>query len=124
MIAGTGVDIVDIARIEKSLTREGFLEKVFSEGETSYCRKMSRPGQNFAGKFAAKEALVKAIGDPFYFKFDLNKVEILNDDSGKPEFKLDAAFREHYKITDDTRIHLSISHCHTYAIATVTIEKI
>lgn len=124
MIIGTGVDIVDIARIEKSIAKAGFLEKVFSENETAYCQKMNRPGQNFAGKFAAKEALVKALGEPFYFKFELNKVEILNDDSGKPEFKLNKDFREHYQIADDTRIHLSISHCHTYAIAMVTIEKI
>jgi holo-[acyl-carrier protein] synthase len=124
MITGTGVDIVDIARIEKSLTKKGFLEKVFSEDEIAYCQKMNRPGQNFAGRFAAKEALVKALGEPFYFKFELNKVEILNDVNGKPDFKLNDEFQEYYRIKDDIRIHLSISHCHTYAIAIVTIEKI
>jgi holo-[acyl-carrier protein] synthase len=123
MIVGTGVDIVDIARIEKSLTKKGFIEKVFSINEIAYCQKMKVPDQSFAGKFAAKEALVKALGEPFYFKFELNGVEILNDVNGKPEFKLTDEFQEYYNITSSTRTHLSISHCQTYAVAMVTIEK-
>ena len=122
MIRGIGVDIVQNVRIAKSLAKKGFAEKVFSKEEIAYCQNKKNPTENFAGRFAAKEALVKALGELYYFKFAPNEVEVLNDEKGKPEFNLKREFLEQYNLWETAEIHLSISHTTEHAVAMVIIE--
>lgn len=98
-----GNDIVLISRIEKSIANPHFLESVFTPGEREYCRTT----QSFAGIFAAKEALLKALGTGINRK--LNTVEILHDAKGKPYF---AAL---------PNCDVSISHDGEYAFAVVIL---
>ncbi len=123
MIEGIGIDIVEISRIEKSLAKKGFLEKVYSKEEIQYCQKMTRPQENFAGRFAAKEAFLKALGKVSYNQFEISQVKVVNDKNGKPNFNLEKEFFNKYPILNDADIHLSISHSKSYAIAMVMIEK-
>ncbi|MDW7693456.1 holo-ACP synthase [Flammeovirgaceae bacterium SG7u.111] len=118
MILGIGVDIVETARIEKSIKKKGFVEKVFSEKEIAYCQEKARPHEHFAGRFAAKEALVKALGEAYYFQVEPSQVEVTNNEQGKPEFTVPTL-----PIFENLTIHLSISHCSCHAVAMVTIEK-
>lgn len=116
MISGTGVDIVHVPRITRLMEEHGerFLKKILSEDEIS-----RMPAANSelyaAGRFAAKEALVKAAGS----SFDFSEVSVYNDDEGKPYFSGGTAER----ITGNNKIHLSISHDTDYAVAFVIIEK-
>lgn len=124
MITGTGVDIVDVKRLEKSLAKPGFLEKVFSKEEIGYCQKMAHSSEHFAGRFAAKEALAKAVGEGWYGQVDIDKVEVVNNAQGKPEYRLDQEVLLRYPQLKKLNLHLSISHCSSYAVAMAVIEKI
>ena len=114
MITGTGIDIVNINRIKKSLAEHGdrFIGKILSIQEIE---KIPAAGKNeyTAGRFAAKEALVKAAGESFQF----SRITILNDENGKP------CFTEIPDILKDKKLHLSISHDTDYAAAFVIIEE-
>ena len=115
MIRGTGIDIVHVARIRKLMDKHGerFLKKILSAGEIALM-----PGVNAdlftAGRFAAKESLVKACGKTFSF----SALSVLNESSGKPYFSGDALIQ----ISEGATIHLSISHDTDYAVAFVVIE--
>ena len=114
MIVGTGIDIVEISRIRKSVETWGdrFLSRVFNPEEIAYARKHTVPYPHYAGRFAAKEAIYKALGDRALTWKDLT---IVNDSDGKPACRLKkAAFKG--------RIHLSISHSKFYAVAGAVIE--
>ena len=90
MIIGTGIDIVNIERIERLLTRWGdlFLRRVFVEGEVSRCQQQARPSECFALRFAAKEAFLKAIGLGYREGIRLTDIEVVNDPMGKPSLRL------------------------------------
>ncbi len=124
MIAGVGVDIVEIERIETLIKKYAghFVDRVFTKQEIDYCLGKSRPGQHFAGKFAAKEAVCKAIA---YWRGPCWKeIEIINaDDSGKPQVRLHNGL-ERFSFSRGIRnIHVSISHSKHYAIAQAITEK-
>ena len=123
MINGIGVDIVEISRIRKSIQRDGFLAKVFSHKEIEYCKKSAKSHENYAGRFAVKEALIKAIGEGLLFKIDLSKIEIVNDEHGKPEIKLSDEVCSLFPYLKESSIHVSISHSASYAVGMVIIEK-
>lgn len=114
MITGTGIDIVNINRIKKSLNEynEKFIEKILS-GEEIKIIPSARKEEFIAGRFAAKEALVKASGLTFSF----SAVTILNDEKGKPFVKSVPESMQNKKI------HISISHDTDYAAASVIIEE-
>ncbi len=84
MIIGLGTDIIEISRIKKAIERTPtFLEKVFTKKEIEYVSKKKNPYPNYAGKFAAKEAISKAFGTGVR-NFSLLDLEIINNDLGKP----------------------------------------
>jgi holo-[acyl-carrier protein] synthase len=122
MIKGIGVDIIEIARIEESLHMygEAFSKKLFTAGETDYCRAKANPAQHFAARFAAKEACSKALGTGWSGAFDWKLVEVLNDVSGKPAILLHGILAESLK---DCDIHLSLSHSNVSVVAFVVIES-
>ncbi|CAD6004320.1 holo-ACP synthase [Agreia sp. COWG] len=115
MIVGIGVDLVDVPRFVRSIDRTpGLVERLFAEGERS------RSPRSLAARFAAKEALIKALGDSSGFRW--HDMEVVNDVDGKPSFRLDgevAAAATHRGVTD---IHLSLSHDGDSACAFVVAE--
>lgn len=127
MILGIGTDVVDISRIEqKILTREGFRQMVFSENEVAHCDKMKFRFENYAARFAGKEAFLKAIGTGLFINNDLKEIEILNEESGRPYLKLSGELQEKvkeiFKIRD-FKIHVSLSHTSAVATAFIIIES-
>ena len=114
-----GTDIIEIDRIKESIESLGnrFLQKVFTEREIQYCEsKKAQKYQHYAARFAAKEAVFKAISESLKDKYELTWLdyEVLNDEAGKPSIKI--LGRE---IKELENIDLSISHCKQYAVATV-----
>lgn len=114
---GLGNDIIEIDRIQGVIQRHGkhFLDKVFTKAEQDYCLQHSQPERHFAGRFAAKEALVKALGTGLKSGLSWLDFEILNDKAGKPLVHLSPSLQSRFQ---DPSFLLSISHCKAYAMAT------
>ena len=121
MIVGIGNDIIEIERIEKAISKEGFKNKIYSQRELENIEKRGNRTETYAGIFSAKEAISKAIGTGVR-EFSLTDLEILNDDLGKPYVvvseKLDKILRNK---KEDYQIEISISHSKKYAIAMAII---
>jgi len=115
-ICGIGNDILAITRLRESIERQGdpFLNRLFTSRELEYCQKFDDPVPHFAGRFAAKEAIVKAFGTGFGKNIQWHDIEILNDELGKPIVHLSKVLQEQF---DHPQILLSISHCIEYATA-------
>jgi holo-[acyl-carrier protein] synthase len=113
MILGTGIDIIEIGRIKNAIDRWGdhFIEHVFNAEEIAYARRHKNPYQHFAGRFAAKEAVFKAVGDQ---KMGWKDLTITNDPDGKP------LCRYHAK-GFNKKIFISISHSKDYAVASAIV---
>lgn len=111
MIKGIGTDIVSIARIQKAMEQEAFLQKMFSQREREEKKKKA---ENYAASFAAKEAVVKALGTGFR-EIAFHDVEILHEENGKPYVCLYGKKQENW--------HLSLSHEKEYAVAMVVWEE-
>ena len=121
MIIGIGNDIIEIERIEKAISKEGFKAKVFTQREIENIVKRGNRAETYAGVFSAKEAISKAIGTGVR-EFSLIDLEILNDDLGKPYVvvseKLDKIIKSK---KEDYQIEISISHSKKYVIAIAII---
>ena len=126
-IFGIGTDIVNIKRMEKSLKRHGrkFKNNIFSKNEILYCEKKKNPFPFYAKRFAAKEALSKALGTGIRKGINLKNIEITNDNFGKPSIELKgstAAFLKKKIKTKKYSIYLSLSDDIPWAQATVIIS--
>lgn len=122
MIEGIGVDIVQINRFRLASERWGrkFLEKVFTEREIDHCYKKSEPYSSFAIRFAAKEAVLKALGTGgFWFK----DIEVLNREDGSPFVNCRGELERVLSSKGIGKLHLSLSHEREYGIAFVLAEK-
>lgn len=115
-ILGLGNDIVEIARVRQSIERHGlhFLNRLFTHREQDYCYKFKDPVPHFAGRFAAKEAISKALGTGFGAHLSWHDIEILNDEHGKPVITLSDNMKKHF---NNPNIHVSISHSNDNATA-------
>ncbi|OGN63433.1 MAG: holo-[acyl-carrier-protein] synthase [Chlamydiae bacterium RIFCSPHIGHO2_12_FULL_49_9] len=115
-IRGLGNDIIEIKRMRQSIERHGlhFLNRLFTQREQDYCYKFSDPVPHFAGRFAAKEAISKALGTGFGSQLAWHDLEVLSDDLGKPIAMLSDALEKRY---ESPRIFVSISHSEDYATA-------
>jgi len=116
-----GTDIIEIERIKESIETLGerFLHKVFTPSEIQYCEsKKTQKYQHYAARFAAKEAVYKAISESLEDKFSLTwcDYEVLNDENGKPSVKISKL-----DLSEIENIDLSISHCKQYAMATAVV---
>lgn len=118
MIVGIGTDIIEISRVANALKKLGtpFLERLFTEKEREYFRVQKGNVQTISGNFAAKEAVVKAMGTGIS-GFKWKDVEINRDQKGKPEVFLYNTAKEIAGESGIGRIVVSISHCKEYAIA-------
>ena len=124
MIIGTGIDIIEVARVaDKVNKKSGFKEKVFSPTECLFCDGKPNSAEHFAARFAAKEAFLKATGKGLTMGYDLNAVEVIEGELGKPEIRLSGSFKEIANASGWTKIHVSLSHVKEMACAVVIIEK-
>jgi holo-[acyl-carrier protein] synthase len=116
MIIGTGVDITEVRRLRQAIEKWGeeFLNRVFTKGELENARTHVSLYQHLAGRFAAKEAVFKALGDK---GLNWKDVQILNDKEGRPICKLLNGKNK------DLDVHISISHIKNYALAQAIITK-
>lgn len=117
MVKGIGVDIIEIDRIEKAMKKtDRFLTRLFTEREIAYFTSKNMKAESVAGNFAAKEAVVKALGTGLR-GFQWTDIEILRDELGKPVVYLYNGADQVAKDLEISQIMLSISHCKTYAVA-------
>lgn len=119
MILGLGNDIVEISRIEKAISNERFLKRVYTAKEIETVEKKGNRAASYAGRFSAKEAVSKAIGTGVR-DFALTDIEILNNELGKPYVVFKNKLEERMK---GLCIELSISHSREYATAVAVIFK-
>lgn len=123
MIYGIGTDITEIRRIEKAITRnKNFINKLFTKNEMDLWEKKNFKLEFIAGRFAAKEAISKALGTGIR-DFNFKDIEIINNELGKPQVILKPKAEDIIrKISKSYKIHLSISHEKEYAIAYALLE--
>ena len=121
MIVGIGNDIIEIERIEKAISKEGFKNKIYTQRELKNIEKRGNRTETYAGIFSAKEAISKAIGTGVR-GFSLTDLEILNDDLGKPYVVVSEKLDKILKTKkEDYQIEISISHSRKYATAMAII---
>ena len=124
MIVGIGVDIVDVERVKVLLERyrERFVRRVFTEAEADYAGRSVREAERLAGRFAVKEAVLKAFGTGKSQGILWRDVETVRGAMGKPEVKLYNKADKYMKKLKGKRIHVSITHYAGKAVAFVIIE--
>ena len=123
MIYGIGIDIVKINRFREAANRWGerFLERVFTEEEISYCLSRKDPYLSFAVRFAAKEALIKAIGAEV--QASMQDIVVLSAENGRPSIKVRRRLKEFFEDKKISATHLSMSHEKDYGTAIVVLES-
>lgn len=115
-IAGIGTDIIEIDRIQKVCEREeGFLRRVYTEGELKYSLGKENKYLHLAGRFAVKEAVGKALGQSFSWQ----DVEVINGPNGKPSVTLHGKAKG---AAGGAKVHISLSHTENYATAVAIVE--
>ena len=127
-IVGTGIDIIEVERVERALTRlvtgDRFRQRVFTPGEIAYCESRGRPRyQSYAARFAAKEAAMKALGTGWNRHVGWNEIEVVRRRGQPPSIKLHGKAAQFAQGCDIVRFHLSISHTATCAVAYVIAES-
>jgi holo-[acyl-carrier protein] synthase len=124
MIIGTGIDIVNIERIERLMARWGdlFLGRVFTEKEIVWCQQRTQPAECFAIRFAAKEAFLKAIGWGVRNGIQWIDIEVENDHMGRPLFSFHRKAKEVFDTYRIQKALLTLSHDRPYAVAHVLLE--
>ncbi len=124
MIVGIGTDLISVERLRRAMERGGgaFCRHVFTDVEQASAAKLQDAGTHWAGRWAAKEALSKALGTGVGEHCSWLEMEVVNDALGKPEMRLTGKTRETFERIGGERILLSISHEQKYACAFVVIE--
>lgn len=123
-ILGTGIDIVECLRIAQMIEKHGelFISRVYTEHEIEYCSARKMATQHYAGRWAAKEAVLKALGTGWRRGISWRDIEIRNDKNGAPTVKLRGGARDVMTAAHIGRMHVSISHCRSFAVAHVVAE--
>jgi holo-[acyl-carrier protein] synthase len=124
MVISCGVDICETQRISKMLVDHGerFLERTFTSEELAYCRGRTRESEHLAGRFAAKEAVLKALGTGWSAGISWLDISVSILATGEPRLKLSGRAEEVARDRGVTNLHISLSHCHSYAVAMVVAE--
>jgi len=123
MIYGTGTDIIEVSRIKSVMERDiGFREKIFTPGEIAYCETKKHKYENYAARFSAKEAFLKAIGTGWRFGIRFADIDVYHDEYGKPLIKLTGKAEQLAKDEGISKIHVSLSHLKEMATAIVIVE--
>ena len=117
-LAGIGVDIIEIARVERALKRTPRMaQRLFTDEERAYCERTARPAQHYAGRFAAREAVLKALGTGFSQGIGLKDVSVTRDESGRPQVLLAGRAAEVAAEQGMLEIALSLSFTRDMAVA-------
>lgn len=118
-IVAHGIDLVDCPRIEEMIKRHGkrFLDRVFTAGEQAYAEANKNKIEKLAGRFAAKEAVLKLVGTGWRGKIAWTDIEIINDSTGQPKVTLDGEVKKIAGKLGIKHISVSITHTADFAIA-------
>lgn len=125
MILGTGIDIIEVGRIQASYERFGerFLNRILRTDEIAYCLSHRAPAPFLAARFAAKEAISKAFGTGIGQHLGWQDMEVRRKDSGEPYVVLHGGGHELLKRRGGRIVHLSLSHTENYAAAIAVLES-
>lgn len=125
MIVSTGIDIVEVYRIAETMARTPrFTERVFTQTEREYCdSKGAAAAQSYAGRFAAKEAFLKALKTGWRGKITWQDIEVVNDAEGVPSLKITGEAVSILERLGAESTHLTISHTSEHAVAQIIFEK-
>jgi holo-[acyl-carrier protein] synthase len=125
VIVGLGVDIEEITRLGDAIKRHGriFLERIFTPAEIAYCERHRDPVERYAGRFAAKEAAMKALGTGWGKGVRWRDIEVMRQPGGRPTIIFHGVAREHAERLGARQISLSITHTGNFALAEVILEN-
>lgn len=124
MIYGVGIDMVEVERIKNAMQKRGqrFTQRIFTEKEVLYCEKREKSKyQHYAARFAAKEAVFKALGTGWRQGVSWSEIEVENLPSGKPRINVFGRTKEIAESLGGKTFHISITHCKEYAISEVIL---
>ena len=124
MVIGIGIDIIEIDRIKESIEKYGekFLNKIYTPIEIDYCNQKVNKFQHFAARFAAKEAIYKALATGWQKDLYWQDIEIENGPTGMPIVRLNGKLKKF--LSDDKELKISISHSNNYVTSVAIIYKI
>ncbi len=125
MILGIGVDLVDVARFERTASRfgEAFVDRILTAAEIDACRRMRRPDEHHAARFAAREALLKALGTGLAGRMSWRDIEVVpGEGPGTYSLALTGAVREAAESLGVRRVHVALCSTRALAAATVVLE--
>ncbi|HUH64334.1 MAG TPA: holo-ACP synthase [Terracidiphilus sp.] len=124
MIVGSGIDIIEVSRIEKVVERYGarFLDRVYTAAEQAYCLGKRNGAESLAARFAAKEAAAKALGTGISQGVSWSEIEVIRDPRGKPGLRLHGRAGEFAARLGVANVALSLTHTGQLAVASVVLE--
>lgn len=117
-----GIDIVSVRRMREAIERQGarFLDRIFTKNEQAYCETKRNKFENYAARFAAKEAVIKAKkGGPGRYAF--RDIEVVRSFAGAPSIGINAKARKKLRISPHARFELTLAHERDFAVATVVL---
>lgn len=119
MIYGIGIDVVEVDRIEAAIERSGalFVDRLFTEAEKAYCQRQKRPGMHYAARFAAKEAVSKALGTGIGGQAGWLDMEVVRNESGAPTMIFHGNAADFLRTEGIATVQVSLSHARDYAAA-------
>ena len=122
-IIGIGTDITECLRIARMIERHGelFIDRVYTPEEIKYCQSRKQSTQHFTGRWAAKEAILKAIGTGWRKGISWRDMEVRNEPGGKPVVAVRGGVKDVVQQLGIADIHVTISHCRTHATATAIV---
>jgi len=125
MIIGSGIDMVEIRRIQRSIDRYGrrFLDRVFTGAEQAYCQRKRNSAESFAARFAAKEAGAKALGTGISYGVSWLEIEVVREPSGRPRLQFHGRAAKIAAQMGFARAALSLTHTAELAAASVVLEN-
>ncbi len=124
-IVGHGIDLVRIDRIAQMISKHGthFLDRCFTASEQAYCQDHAYPAQHYAGRFALKEAVLKALGTGWRGQIAWTDIDVMREPSGRPVVGLSGECARIAEVLGIRRWHLSLSHAGDYAMASAVAEE-
>ena len=125
MIVAIGIDLIEISRIEESLSKPGtrLRDRVFTPSEIAYCESRAARFASYAARFAAKEAAMKALGTGWAKGIGWQEIEVISDKAGAPSLRLSGSALERFQSLGARTAHVSLSHSQDLAIAQVVFES-
>ena len=123
MVMGIGLDLVEVGRMAVQLESEAFQRRAFTPAEIAACSQTGQRAEHLAGKFAAKEALMKALGAGLRQGVRFSELEVLADEGGAPHLRAMGVAQRRLEAQVVSAIHVSITHTAGLAAAVVVLER-